>query len=278
LRRRFPRRNCARGARVVVDVAVPVAHPEVRNVEDRQQPPPLHDRAHRAPLLRRRVGARRVVRTRVEHDGGAARQGLEVGAEAAEVERARRGVVVAVRRHLEPRRAEDVVVDRPRRRGDVDGRARRLGADDARGEREAAGARERLRRVHAVGVRVAEDEPRRRLVRRAEAVDRQVLLVVARREQRRLGLAHALEDERLALLGAVGADGDGELGRVRVGDVAVAQPEDRVLRAREPTEEGGGHLAAHAAALRVGGIWRCDDFGAAGKVGFGGHHGRVRRG
>ena len=65
------------------------------------------------------------------------------------------------------------------------------------------------------------------------------------------GIAHALEDERLALLGAVGADGDRELRRVRVGDVAVAQPEDRVLGAREAFKEVSGRLPAHAPALRV---------------------------
>ena len=189
------------------------------------------------------AGARRVVRARVEHDGGAERQRLEVGAEAAEVERARRGVVVAVRRHLEPRRAEDVVVDRPRRR-DVHRRARRLGADDARGEREAAGARERLRRAHAVGVRVAEDEPRRRLVRRAEPVDRQVLLVVARREQRRRPRARTRG--RAACPPRCGR----RRRRRRASTGAGRRCSGRAARGSgpppRPAEEGGGHLAGHA--------------------------------
>ena len=192
----------------------------VRDVEDRRRRRcTIAPTARTAPASGRRPSGCAHTRAARRPRRAATPRGRRRGRE---VERARRGVVVAVRRHLEPRCARRFS-GWASRRGDVPC-ARRLGAEDARGEREAAGARERLRRVHAVGVRVAEDEPRRRLVRRAEPVDRQVLLVVARREQRRLGLAHALEDERLALLGAVRADGDRELRRVRVGDVAVRSP------------------------------------------------------
>ena len=91
----------------------------------------LERRNHQLPLLDRRIDPRRVVRTRVEEDGGAIRCGLEVGKHAFKVEAEPCGVPVAVGFGLKPRIAEDGVVVAPRRAGDVD---RCALADEARVE------------------------------------------------------------------------------------------------------------------------------------------------
>mmetsp|Transcript_36322 Transcript_36322/g.92813 ORF Transcript_36322/g.92813 Transcript_36322/m.92813 type:complete len:398 (+) Transcript_36322:1012-2205(+) len=249
----------------------------VRHVKEGKVVLLLHHLAHSGPLLRGGVHAGGVVGAGVQQEHAAAGRCLHVLHHSLKVEAASLGLVVPVGGLFHPGVAPDVVVVGPGGHGDVDLAVGHVALLEVRHQAAGARAGQSLHRRDALlrdgGVVVAIGQLDGELVEGLVATHGQVLHELVARDHR-LGLTHAVEHNRLAVVVAVGADAQVHLLGVGVCQELLGDAQDGILgRLRHAREARGG-------ALRDRGPGAVDDAAAGGSghaEGRSGDHGNSLR-